>query len=71
MYVCIDREGQIRETYQLNSHNPEMSDAAVKQLKQWRFKPVSIDGSAVQVESILTFAYETKIIPKAPSGDSH
>ncbi len=70
VYVCIDREGRIRETYELNSHSPAMSDAAVNQLKQWSFKPLSIDGNVVQVESILTFAYETKIIPKPPSGDS-
>jgi len=71
IYVCIDRTGRIRETYELNSHHPEMSEAAVNQLAEWRFKPMFIDGSAVQVESILTFAYETRIIPKGQNGDSH
>lgn len=63
IYVCFDRDGRVRETYALNSDHPEMSDAAQKQLQSWRFKPATHNGAHVQVESILTFAYQTKIAP--------
>jgi hypothetical protein len=71
VYICIDREGLVRETYPLNSDNPFMSDAARKQAMSWRFKPASNGGVPVQVESILTFAYETKIEPPGQSSKSH
>jgi hypothetical protein len=63
IYVCLDRQGSVRETYGLNSDNPYLTDAARKQLMHWRFKPLSDDGEPVQVESILTFAYQTRILP--------
>lgn len=62
IYVSIDKSGHVRETFPLNSDNPDMSDAAAEQLNKWQFKPaVTMDGAAVQVEGILTFAYTTKI----------
>ncbi len=61
IYVCIDRQGRVRETYGLNSDNPYMTDAARKQLMNWTFKPAQNNGDAVQLEGILTFAYQTKI----------
>ena len=68
IYVCIDREGRVRETYGLNSDHPIMTDAARQQLMNWRFKPASSGGVPVQIESILTFAYETKIAPASQGG---
>ncbi len=61
IYVCIDRKGRVRETYALNSDHPEMSDAARKQVMNWEFKPTANKGASVQIEAILTFAYETKV----------
>lgn len=63
IYVCVDRQGNVRETYGLNSDNAYMTDAARKQLMYWKFKPFSDKGDPVQVESILTFAYRTRIVP--------
>lgn len=63
IYVCVDRQGNVRETYGLNSDNPYMTDAARKQLMYWKFKPLSDNGDPVQVESILTFAYQTRVVP--------
>jgi len=68
IYVCIDREGRVREIYGLNSDHPMMSDAAHEQVMNWRFKPASIGGVPVQIESILTFAYETKIATASEGG---
>jgi len=64
IYVCVDRGGKVREIYGLNSDHPEMSDAARKQVMTWQFKPaVNQTGAHVQVESLLTFAYKTKVVP--------
>ncbi|MCU1286924.1 MAG: hypothetical protein JWO13_3274 [Acidobacteriales bacterium] len=62
IYVCLDRDGKIRETYGLNSDHPEMTDAAQKQLRSWNFKKATSHGMPVQVNGILTFAYVTKLV---------
>lgn len=61
IYVALDRSGRVRETYALNSDHPAMSDAAREQVAKWHFKPAVSKGVPVQVESILTFAYQTKV----------
>ncbi|HEV2617881.1 MAG TPA: energy transducer TonB [Candidatus Acidoferrales bacterium] len=61
VYVCVDRQGSVREIYALNSDNPYMTDAASKQVMAWKFKPASNSGEPVQIEGILTFAYQTEI----------
>lgn len=63
IYIAIDRQGHVRETLGLNSDNPFMTDAARQQVMKWQFKPAANDGEPVQVESILTFGYEAKIVP--------
>ena len=68
IYVCIDREGQVREIYGLNSDHPIMTDAARQQVIKWRFKPASNGGVPVQVETVLTFSYETRIAPASEGG---
>jgi hypothetical protein len=64
IYVCLDRDGGVRETYALNSDHPVMSDAAQQQIRTWKFKPAAVHGTRVQIEGILTFAYEAKIDAK-------
>lgn len=61
MYVSIDRNGRVRETWPLNSDNAGLEDAAREQVKRWQFKTATGDGAPVQVETILTFAFNTKI----------
>jgi hypothetical protein len=61
IYVSIDRNGRVRETHDLNNDNPDMSDVAGLQLMGWRFKPIVKDGVPVQAETILTFAFKTRI----------
>ena len=61
LYVCLDRQGHIRETYELNSSNPGLSDVVRDQVMKWRFKTAANHGVPVQVESILTFAFDTSI----------
>jgi len=57
LYVCLDRQGHIREVYELNSSNPGLSDVARDQAMKWQFKTAVSHGVPVQVESILTFAF--------------
>ena len=57
LYVCLDRNGHVREVYELNSSNPGLSDVARDQVMKWQFKTASSRGVPVQVESILTFAF--------------
>jgi len=70
IYVCVDRQGSVREIYALNSDNPYMTDAASKQVMNWKFKPASDSGKPVQIEGILTFAYQTDIDPKKGSSNN-
>lgn len=58
LYVCLDRSGRVREIYELNSSNPGLSDVARDQVMKWQFRAASSQGVPVQVESILTFAFQ-------------
>ena len=60
LYVSIDRSGHVRETFPLNSDNPALQGAAREQVQKWQFKPATDNGVPVQIESILTFAFDTK-----------
>ncbi len=61
IYVCLDRTGNVRETYALNSDNPGMSEAAQQQLSNIQFGPTVFKNEPSQAEGILTFAYRTVI----------
>lgn len=62
LYVCLDRSGRVREIYELNSSNPSLSDFARDQVMKWQFKPALNQGVPVQVESMLTFAFQTTLV---------
>jgi hypothetical protein len=64
LYVCVDRSGHVREVYELNAAN--LGDEARDIVRKWQFKPAINQGVPVQVESILTFAFNTKIADPIP-----
>jgi hypothetical protein len=66
LYVCLDRNGRVREIYELNSSNPGLSDVARDQVMKWQFKTAVNHGAPVQVESLLTFAFHTAIADPIP-----
>ncbi len=66
LYVSMDTSGRIRETFPLNSDNPGLNDAARQQVQKWQFKPAVSNGTPVQVESILTFAFSTEVENPVP-----
>lgn len=61
LMASVDKQGHVRETWPLNSDNPFPQDQARKAVSQWTFKPLVIEGVPVQMETILTFAFKTKI----------
>jgi len=66
LYICIDRSGHVREIYQLNSSNAGLSDFARDQVMTWQFKSAVQQGIPVQIEGILTFAFETSTADPIP-----
>jgi hypothetical protein len=61
-YVSVDTSGYVREVWILSSDNPSLNDALRKQIMKWQFNPAVVNGSRLQVESILTFPFKTKLI---------
>lgn len=61
MYVSVDRSGRVRETWPLNSDNPQLDDLAREQVMKWQFKPAKTHDVPVQIETVLTFAFNTKV----------
>jgi TonB family protein len=62
LYISVDREGQVREVWPLNSDNAGLDDSARNQVRQWKLKPATDEGgNRVQVDGGLGFAFETKI----------
>jgi TonB family protein len=51
----IGKDGRVKEV-NVKSGPPELQKAAVNCMKEWRFKPVQIDGYPVEVESDFAFA---------------
>ncbi len=60
LYISTDRSGQVREAWPMGSDNPELSEAARRQVLRWRYKPYQNAGVS-QMEAVLTFAFSTKI----------
>lgn len=61
MFISVDRSGHVRETWPLNSDNPGLDDQAREQVMKWQFKPARMNDVLVQTETVLTFAFNTKI----------
>ncbi len=61
MYVGVDRKGQVREVWPLNSDNPAMDDSARAQVRTWKFRPAAIEGVPAQFDTILTLGFESNI----------
>lgn len=60
LYISTDRNGHVREAWPLGSADPQLSEAARKQVLSWQYKPY-VNNGASQMEAVLTFAFNTKI----------
>ncbi len=66
MYISVDRHGQVREAYPLNSDNAGLQDSARDQLLKWKLKPMVMGGNPIQVEAAMSFHFETIQSSKPP-----
>lgn len=61
MFVSVDRDGHVRETWPLNSDNAGLEDPAREQVMKWQFKPAKMHDVPVQTETVLTLAFNTRV----------
>ncbi len=61
MYISVDRKGHVREAWPLNSDNPGLDDSAREQVMKWELKPAKMHDVPVQIESVLTLRFNSKI----------
>jgi len=61
LYVSTDKEGHVREVWPEGSDNSDLEDYARDQVRKWQFKPAAVDGVPVQMETLLTFTFKTKL----------
>lgn len=61
IYISVDRNGQVRETWPLNSDNAGLEGAVRQQVMKWKFKPAKLHDVPVQTETVLTFAFKTNL----------
>jgi TonB family protein len=66
----IDRNGIIREIDGPISKNVVLSDPAVEQVKNWKFRPFLVDGSPVQVNVDISIRFEAKMELLGANGES-
>jgi TonB family protein len=66
----IDRNGIIREIDAPISKNVVLSDPAVEQVKNWKFKPFLVEGSPVQVNVDISIRFEAKMELLGVNGES-
>jgi hypothetical protein len=57
--IVIDQEGKIKHIHFLSAF-PEQARAVADALSQWRFKPYSINGQPVEVETGIVFGRATR-----------
>jgi protein TonB len=51
--AVIDREGKIENLQVLGGH-PLLVEAALKAVRQWRYRPYYLNGQAIEVETQIT-----------------
>jgi hypothetical protein len=66
VYARTDRTGQVRETAKHNSDQPGLEDFGMEQALRYKFKPLIVDGVAVQMEMPLVLHFMSKIADPLP-----
>jgi len=67
VYVSVDRAGHIREVWPEGCDNPGLQDPLRETVKKWQLKPAAENGAAVQIEALVTFTFDTKVVNDSPS----
>lgn len=55
--AIIDRQGRIQNARVLKGQPYGLNESALESLKQWRFRPATLDGKPVKVYYVLTVTY--------------
>ena len=66
VYARTDRTGQVRESAKHNSDNPGMESFGMEQALRYKFKPLLVNGVAVQMEMPLVLHFTTKLADPLP-----
>jgi TonB family protein len=54
--VVISETGRVTEATAISGH-PALRTAAVEAARQWVYKPATLNGAPVKMESVLTFTF--------------
>jgi hypothetical protein len=57
--ITIDREGKVKHVHLLSAF-PDQSRSIIDALQKWRFKPYLRDGTALEVETGITFGHVSR-----------
>jgi hypothetical protein len=66
VYARTDRTGQVRETAKHNSDQPGLESFGMEQALRYKFKPLMVNGIAVQMEMPLVLHFTSKIADPIP-----
>jgi hypothetical protein len=66
VYARTDRTGQVRETAKHNSDQPGLEEFGMEQALHYKFKPLVVDGVAVQTEMPLILHFSSEISDPLP-----
>jgi TonB family protein len=56
LHAIIDKEGKISDV-QVRSGDDTLAQAAVEAVRQWRYKPMLVDGEPKEVDTIITITF--------------
>ena len=56
LHIIIDQDGVVTKAEPV-SGSPELANAAIDAVRQWRYKPVILNGDPVEVETMVTIAF--------------
>jgi len=63
--VVISELGEVKEAT-VSSGDPDLAQAAIEAIKQWKYKPYTVDDKPTQVETQVTFGFHIKTPPPPP-----
>lgn len=67
VYLSADRAGHVREVWPHGCDNPGLEDPLREIVQKWQLKPATENGVPVQIEALVTFAFETKLVSEGTS----
>ena len=59
LHAIIDKEGKISEVHIL-AGDDALAKAAIEAVRQWRYKPMLVDGEAREVDTTITVTFSLK-----------